>query len=313
MVVGLVMSVEADVIQWTAPASCPDDAAVEERIAAFVDVPSEASPMTAIVVEKDGGFEVELVSTIDGEVQQRTLQAATCDALADAVAAVVAVTIDPTTTSTTTVTTEAQSTEETMAEPPPEPETTEVRGSTAPPPDADPPTKKPLQIGLRVNGGWGGAIVPGGSGIFGMGTSIGRTQWSVELEGRLWLPRRFDVPRETYGALVTMGTVTLAVCARPLSRTRVEIPLCGGLEGGGMRAAPRGLDAPSTRTFPWVAPLLRLGLRVRLRDMVGLVLLGEAAVPVVRAAIRVDGAEPLRRTQAVSVRVLAGLDFRWIR
>jgi hypothetical protein len=311
MVVGIMMAAQPDVIQWTAPASCPNDATVEQRILAFVDVETEASPMIATVVEIEGGFEVELVSTIDGETQRRTLQAATCETLADAVAAVVAVTIDPSTATTTTTTT-TTAVEPTATPEPPPTRPTVTRGVADAPPVAEPPARKPFEIGLRVGGGWGSAIAPSGSGIVGLAVSFGRKPWSLEAEGRLWIPRTFEASGEDYGARVTLGTAALAFCARPPTRV-VEVPLCGGVEAGAMRAAPRGLEEASVAVYPWAAPFLRVGLRLRLRDAVGLLLQVEGAVPTVLASIDITGDDSLRTTQRVSARVLAGLDFRWIR
>jgi hypothetical protein len=298
-----------DAVQWTAPASCPDDAAVEARIAAYVDVEANVSPTIATVVERADGFEVELVSTIDGETQRRTLAAPTCETLADAAAAVIAVTIDPLATEPAAQEIPPPEVAPDVAVQPPAINTT--RGMT-PEPAIEDESRRPLEIGLRTGGGYGSAIAPRGSGVLGVAVSIGRRPWTIEAEARLWTPRTFEAADESFGARVIMGTAMLVGCLRPPSQ-RVEVPLCLGVEAGRQNVAPRELDAPVTRGYPWVAPLVRAGLRFRLNDLMGLVLTGEAAVPVVRAAIQIEGFGELWQTQAVSGRALVAIDFRWIR
>ena len=67
--------------------------------------------------------------------------------------------------------------------------------------------------------------------------------------------------------------------------------------------------------YPWVAPRARIGLRVALGRGVGLWFAGEGAVPLVKPVIDVAGARggTLWRTQPASVRVMLGVDFRWVR
>lgn len=310
---GLASPPDADVIQWTAPAVCPDDAALEARIATYVDVAAASAPTQATVRQTTEHFEVELVSTIDGEVQQRTLTAPTCETLAEAVAVVVALTIDP----------EGKA-------PPPDDEvvppevaaaaivvrtpmtTMTTRGEREEPPVAPLPGRRPFEIGLRLGGGYGSAVAPVGSGIVGLALSLGRRPWSVEVEGRLWIPRNFDEPDGRYGASVTLGTGAVVGCLRPPTRA-VEIPLCFGIEAGSQRAKARGLEDETARNYPWVAPLLRAGLRLRFADTVGLLLLAEGAVPLVKAGIDVGGEPQLWATKAFSFRALAGFDIRWVR
>lgn len=311
---GLAPPAGVDVIQWNAQAPCPDDAAVEARIATYVDVAAASAPTQATVRQTADHFEVELVSTIDGEEQRRTLTAPTCETLAEAVAVVVALTIDPE---------GASPPVDDEVVPPavaaavvvvPATPVTTTRGERDEPPVAPLPARRPFEIGLRLGGGYGSAVAPVGSGIVGGALSLGRKPWSVELEGRLWIPRSFDEPDGRYGATVTLGTGAVIGCLRPPTRA-VEIPLCFGIEAGSQRAKPQGLglEDQATRNYPWVAPLLRAGLRLRFADTVGLLLLVEGAVPLVKAGINVGGDPQLWATQAFSFRALAGFDIRWVR
>lgn len=303
----------ADVVQWTAPASCPDDAAVEARIAALVEVSEAIAPTQAIVTEREGGFEVELVSTIEGETQRRTLTAPTCETVADAAAAVIAVTIDPVAADPPSEVVPPVEVAPATVVPKTAPTTTTAtRPADREPVPRTPNERRPLEIGLHLGGGYGSAIAPRGSGVLGAGLSVGRRPWSLEAEGRVWTPRTFEADSETFGARVFMATAMLVGCLRPPS-DRVEVPLCLGVEGGAERVSPTRLVDGRVAVYPWFAPLLRVGVRVRVNALLGVILRAEAAVPGLRAAINIEGFGQLWQTQAVSARVLAGLDFRWIR
>lgn len=313
-----------DAIEWTAPPTCPDDAALESRIATYVDAPADpavdpadgATPTKATVRAVAAGFEVELVSVIDGEPQRRTLAAPDCEVLADAVAVVVALAIDP-----------AAGATKPEPEPAPEPEPEPApsgavvlpvappsnlrRGVRDDPPVAALPDRKAWDVGFRLEGGYGSGVAPIGNAVFGLAFIVGRRRGSIEAIGRLWSPRRFDEPNGTYGARVVMGTGSLLGCLRARSGMRVEFPVCAGLEAGALSAAPRGLTDGQTRRYPWVGAVARLGMRVRLREPVGLVLALEGGAPFVRDALDVGGADRLWTTRGASGRVLAGIDVRW--
>lgn len=305
----------ADAVHWTAPASCPDDAAVEARIAAIVDAPDTTAPTIATVTEQDGTFAVELTSTIDGETQRRTLTAPTCETLAEAAAAVIAVTIDPIDEPAAepppSDTTPPVAVAPTVDRTPPPRERTTTRGVPPPPPERA-TRRAPIEIGFNLEGGYASGLVPRGGGLVGTGVSVGRRLLSLELAARVWTPRSFAADGESFGARVLMATAMATGCVRPPSR-RIEVPLCLGVEAGGERVTPRDLFEGRTAVYPWLAPLLRIGLRVPLTELVGVFVRGEAAVPIVRATINVDDFGVLWQTQAISARATAGLEFRWIR
>jgi hypothetical protein len=307
------------VIEWTAPADCPDDAALESRIAGYADALDGASTTRATVRAVAAGFEVELVSIIDGEPQRRTLAAPSCEVLADAVAVVVALAIDPASEPEPNASEVEPAASE--AEPEPsgavvlpgaEPPPNGTRGVGAAPPVAAVPDRPAWDVGLRVEGGYGSGVAPIGSGVFGLAFIVGRHRGSIEAIGRLWAPRRFDEPNGTYGARVVMGTGAILGCLRARSGLRVEFPLCLGLEAGALSAAPRGLANAQTQRYPWGGAVARLGMRLRLRERVGFVLALEGGAPFVRNALDVGGADRLWTTRTASGRVFAGVDLRWL-
>jgi hypothetical protein len=296
-------------VQWDAPAACPDDAAVEGRIAALVGDAVVVTPATARVEQHGDRFEVELVTWIDGGSQRRVLAASSCDALADAVAVVIAVALDP------VVSAQAPAivavSEVAAIERTPPPLRTRAREEA--------PTqlvqRSPLQLGLVIAGGYGSGIAPHGNALTHLGLAIGRRAWAIELDARLWLPRTFGRNDPNGGARVLLGTFGALACGKGVFG-RVELPVCAGLEVGGLRARGLNLDQPATRSYQWLAPRARVGLRVALGRGVGLVLVGEGAVPLFKAQLQVrrSGQTETRwETQRASLRVMLGLDFRWTR
>ena len=295
-------------VQWEAPAGCPDDAAVESRIAALVGDPTIVTPATAKVQQRGDRYEVELVTWIDGGSQRRALAATSCDALADAVAVVIAVALDPIQAAETPRI--VQTTTEVAAI-----GTTTTRTSTPSLPERVRAPKSPLYFGLALAGGYGSGIAPGGHGIVHLGLALGRRAWSIELDARVWPRREFERGDPPVRTRVTLGTAGLLGCGKGVFG-RVELPVCAGLEVGGLRArGPDLLGGESPRNYPWIAPRARIGLRVLLGRGVGIWTAAEGAVPLARAVLHVGGAtdQVVWRTQPASLRVMLGLDFRWVR
>lgn len=293
-------------VQWDAPAGCPDDTAVESRIAALVGDPTIVTPATAKVQQRGDRYEVELVTWIDGGSQRRALAATSCDALADAVAVVIAVALDPVQTAETPRI--VQTTEVAAIG------STTVRTSSPASPVRARAPKPPLYFGLAIGGGYGSGIAPSGSGIVHLGLALGRRAWAIELDARLWPRREFD--RSAVRTHVTLGTVGLLGCGKGVFG-RVEIPVCAGVEVGGLRAFGPDLLANNPRNYPWIAPRARLGLRVLLGRGVGIWTAAEGAVPLAKAELHVRGVanqdQLVWSTQPASLRVMLGLDFRWVR
>ncbi|HWB76800.1 MAG TPA: hypothetical protein VG755_17660 [Nannocystaceae bacterium] len=295
-------------VQWEAPPGCPDDAALESRIAALVGDPTIVTPATAKVKQVGDRYEVELVTWIDGGSQRRELAATSCEALADAVAVVIAVALDPV---------EA-------AETPRIVEATEVaavgitttRTPTPALPERVRAPKSPLYFGLALAGGYGSGIAPSGHGIVHVGLALGRRAWSIELDARVWPRREFVRGDPAVRTRVTLGTVGLLGCGKGVFG-RVELPVCAGVEVGGLRArGPELVGDAAPRNFPWIAPRARIGLRVLLGRGVGIWTAAEGAVPLAQSELHVGvGADDriVWSTQPASLRVMLGLDFRWVR
>lgn len=307
-----------DLIEWSAPPECPDDAELERRVADAVERSDGSSMATAVVQRVEDRYVVDLVTEIDGEAQHKHLEATDCDGLADAVAVVVALTLDPAPDAPAAEGGDAatqQSIDAAAVTPEPpavvDASSRRTRGVATPPPTDAAPERigDRFELGLRIMGGYGSGLAPRGGGVVSTALSIGRDVWSVELEGRLWTPRDIRSASGDFGATMLLGTVGVAGCLRPRTRV-VEVPLCLGLEGGAARARGHDLLGAATVFYPWAAPLLRVGLRARIAAGVGFVAAVEAAVPIRRPVVAVGGSSPLWSTPAVSARVLVGLQFR---
>lgn len=86
-------------LTWSAPASCPDTAAVSARIDRLLGGPPKATDRrleaVATVEAIPRGFRLEITLTADGATSGRILQGAICESVADAAALVIALAFDP--------------------------------------------------------------------------------------------------------------------------------------------------------------------------------------------------------------------------
>lgn len=163
---------------------------------------------------------------------------------------------------------------------------------------------------VRVAGGAGFAATPGPTGAIELAT------------GALWRRARLEVrgiylaPRTASEAMtelrVSLFSGAARGCARPGS-VRVEVPLCGGLEVGGVRGDASG---PGERdvTAPWVATVASAGVGWRAHPRVALSLAVEGALRVVGPRFELRGPGPARvvfEPGIVTARVLAGVELRF--
>lgn len=310
----MIAPVDADRIEWRAPDECPDDAAVEARIGAMLGTTEVVTePAVADVDGELGSYTVELATDIDGARQARTLRAPDCAVLAEAVAVVVAVALDPV----AVVETELASDAQRVPVDVPSPSEPRREFGLTPAPSTVARTSAPARrrkwsFGSRVAGGYGLGTAPGGTGLVGLALYAETGRARLEIEGRYWAPRR--IREGDAGARVQLGTVGVAGCLQ-LGGPIVTAPVCIGLEAGALRA--RGVGLPDSRVvnFPWLAPLARAALQVRVHARVRLWLALEGAVLALRPGLQQGFVEPrpLWEAPPVSARVMLGLDARWTR
>ncbi|MEM6994956.1 MAG: hypothetical protein AAF721_30870 [Myxococcota bacterium] len=282
-------------LEWSAPASCPDETAVAARIAALRLDPSGEGTLRvegSVTETGEGRWRLSLRTEFDGVHEVRDDEAATCRALVESTALVVAVALAP-------VAQRAALSGGEIPEPPAE---------IAPPSDeapapkrtraASPPvvaggadrvaartTRRP-RVGLRLDAGpeWG--AVGGLAGTVGAGVGAIWPRARVGLSGR-WIGVRVQPGPAQAEARVQLGVAALRGCGTP-RRGPWVLSLCGALEAGIVRLAPRGFDRAGPSYGPWLAPAAMASV-VRKIGRFGLGAEVQTAVPVVRTAALSEG------------------------
>lgn len=171
-----------------------------------------------------------------------------------------------------------------------------------------------VRVGVRVAGVFDVGGTPGPTGGLSLaGALIGR-RWRAELYG-LWLAARTARPEPTLelGARVGLLAAGLRGCGVP-AVGRVEFPLCGGLEAGGLRGAGSGsaLVRRAEDTLPWLAVSAGPGLWWSPAPRVGLGLAFDVVVPLLPTRFRVAGyAEDVYTGARVAGRGLLAVELRF--
>lgn len=258
----------AMVLQWEAPATCPDASAVLADAAALLRDPSPQRPLRARgeVSRRDGGFAVALsIATDDGEGSRR-MEAGDCDELARMVALVLALAIDPRAA-------EAEVEPEPAPEPgpPPQPEPDAVAPAAVEPavePSAakDPPRDRaptssaaprgrpPRALAIQLGAGPGFFALPAASAWLTFGVAYVQPWVRAELALQYWTPTTTQSPvNATVGGRFQLFAASLRGCFAP-SFGRVELPICAVADAGALFGRGTGLlQPPGTAAAPWVA------------------------------------------------------------
>lgn len=302
-------------VEWTAPEVCPDAREVERRIAGYVAVPAGFAPRRVDVVADAEGFAATLVE--DG-AEPRVLRAPSCDTLADAVAVVVALAVEAAVAENPVpiVEPEPPPTEPATQDEPAPTEIVDARETdasrttsigTARSSNATAPSRARIGVDARAALGYTSMVAPRGGAWLMAGASVGGRYWSIEADGRLFLPRNFEAATFDYGARVTGGAAHVAGCGRP-GVGRVSFPICAGVEAGQLRVDPRGVPGGRRTTYPWLATMLAAALHVRVLPRLAIVVGGELVVPMLRARLAIVDAPPLFETPVVGGRASVGLE-----
>ncbi|MEM6296115.1 MAG: hypothetical protein AAGA54_32885 [Myxococcota bacterium] len=307
-------------VRWTAPPSCPDQAAVRARLddaggVGELEVDAVATPT------EDGRWSLTLGIAFDGVRNVRTLDADDCEALAEAAVLLIGLQLDavspgsePEPAPEPEPIPEPESEPKVDAEPEPEPEPTvepEPEPTVGPRLSETPATEPRVRVPLAVQGWLVGV---------GVGVSVG----TVSLPGvpvelavgwawprlRLGLRGRYHAaPRVEFGvgrdARVHAGMAGPEGCLR-LGAGRVEVPVCGQVSVGGTRSSTRG--AARDRGGPWVETGADVGVawafapRISLSGRLGV------AVPLVGSRYVVDDVVVFEPSP-VAGRAMLGLEF----
>jgi hypothetical protein len=268
----------AYVLEWVAPATCPDADQVEARIDALIQhaapLPSGLLQVRMSAEERDGDWRLEVVLLGREFVGERVLVGADCTEVAQAAALVVGIALDP---------------EGAWANPSlvPEPEVHEVPEPRPEPPAplqdlAEPASSSPLDTQaepttprdgnavrlrwrIRAAGGLGLGAVPRPAGVARVAFGPMGRFWAVELGATAWPFTRISAPsRDDVGADLNLWSVDVRGCG-VVPGARLEFAGCLGVLMGAMHGLGVGeLEVRYRRAAPWVAVAPGASLRVML-------------------------------------------------
>jgi hypothetical protein len=261
-------------IRWSTTPACVDAARVPARVGELL---GGASPPMAVLVlgaeplergqagEDGWRITLELVPT-EGIGLQRVLEGRDCATLTEAVALVVAVHLDAVATAAAVVAVppvearpqQADSTMPSEPTPPPVPRPVPPTVERSSPSRATateaPPSlrARPRALASLAAAGELG-VLPRGAIAFELAGGVGWSHARVELGALASLgPDATSERLPAVGGRFRLSTGSLRGCGVP-ARERVELPLCGGLELGDLRATGTGLQRPATVDALWLA------------------------------------------------------------
>jgi hypothetical protein len=172
--------------------------------------------------------------------------------------------------------------------------------------------RRPLGGALRVQGGPEYGALPGVSAAVMLAGGLLWRRARLELRGTFLTPRTKELqPEGELRAFAGLGAVL--GCGR-LGPKRVEIPLCGGLEVGGVRGIAQGVPGARSTTGLWLAVVASVGVAVPVhpRVRVGAALEGVAGILVPRFELRDPGLPvPLFASSLISGRLLFAVELRF--
>lgn len=308
-------------LSWSAPADCPTaDEVISLTTGHLGRTPTSAEiTVRASISSTDTNrFQLDLHTDQAGVQTDRELVADACQALADACALIVALSVDPVAVAT------HRPPPSLVPAPLPAPRlpSTSVEPSVSRPSSSEPTTTRlaetarprprtSLDLHASVGGGAELGALPGVSGGPALSLALAWPRVRAELTG-FWLAPR-TASRSAGSVRVQMGAATVRACGRVVAG-RVELPVCGGWEVGGMRG--RGLEAPEARTNSglWLAAHASVGVAVWFRATAAIVTRLDLAVPVLLPAFEVrDPGDPITlfAPYDVSGRLWLAIEGKW--
>jgi hypothetical protein len=289
-------------LSWTAPAGCPDAAAVRAEVTRLLggEGPPSAQVVivTAVVVEeRPGAWQVTLERPGAGGV--RVVRGSTCAAIGDAAAVILALMIDP-----TAVIEPRRAPASAPASRPASPPATAPR----PPP---PPRRRPLAWRATVFGGVDFTSLPGVSPGVGASGALRLGRQRVEVSFEYWTGARGHVAdRTTAGGDLDLWLFTVSTC-RALLAGRFELGPCLGLDLGRMHGQGFGVQRPGEGAALWVAARGGLLAAFELTRHWALFARAEAVIPLERPRFVLTNVGPVHRAAAAGERTLLGLEVRF--
>jgi hypothetical protein len=146
--------------------------------------------------------------------------------------------------------------------------------------------------------------LPGVTAYAGIGGGLVWPRARLEIDAGWLAPREDEGPGGTR-LLAQMVVAAVHGCVRARVGV-VELPVCGGVEGGFVNAAPRGLDAGEVVRGPWLGPSVRVGVAYA-RRRVGVFGAVSAVGRAWGTRLLIDD-DVVFRQEIASLRLLVGLE-----
>jgi hypothetical protein len=296
-------------LAWQAPAECPPGSEIEREIARLVGASPRVKGTLRAIVDVTGSDEqawrARVRTDYGGEVGERTLEGATCRAVAKAAALVISLMVDSS----------AGKVEPAPARPPaPAPQPTPpARKEPEPPPPPPPVAIEPArgtpvrgfvafgprsELGLFENPGFGfelalGARVPAGS---------------LELAAAAYLPENITAARTAAGGRFSLRSLAGRACPRVMSGD-VELFACAGASFDRLSAQGFGVTNPGSAATNLITLSLGPGLDFVVTRSVRLTFGIEAAYTPGRAHFVLENVGPVHT--AASLGGSARLQLVW--
>ncbi len=298
-------------LRWEAPNECPDAASVSTSTERLLGQPLHGPRGNSVraqgKVSKNGSgnWELQLRISVGDRVEEETLIAKKCRALADAMALKVALASDP-----LAVVESVQG--DTLA-----PAAPALPAKAPPPPSSDRRTMGAIRDAsksrrssgsLRLTGGAGVGQLPGVSGGSALYGSLQLSSFRAELGAQFY--RGGDVryaQLPNVGAHLDLYSGTVRACLTP-NAGRWTFPICGGFELGVMRGEGFGVTTTQTASSLWGAVIVGPAMRLSLTRTFAFWLEADAVLPLIRPGFHVANLDTLYVAPRSGSRACAGFE-----
>jgi hypothetical protein len=297
-------------VRWegAAECSCPSPTEVllwiERALGRPVpdDVGLDAITIVVTNVSSDG-VQAKLILSWAEEAERRALHGESCTAVARASALIVAVALDP-----------LGAAAEMLASDVPDERSVPVDSHASSPnavasesPAAEPRDMHAWSHRLRASGGVAYGALPSVGGVISLHYAAVHRRARLELGSLYGTPTAATYPDyPSAGGVFQLVAGSIRGCLA-LHAGRVELPLCGGADVGGLHARGRA-EQIETRWRPWLALTADASTIIPLAKRVGVVAGMGLAVPLLRHRFHIDGLPPFFHVGPVGLRAIMGLE-----
>jgi len=297
-------------LSWRAPAGCPSgarvrDAALKNTGRAGVE-PLEAD----VQVEHAERWKVTIRSTRNGiAADERTVEGASCEAVADAAAVILGVAMIPP--EKNAAESSARQSAEARDEPSANPSTADARSRAAAEMAAATPSRRAHGFAANVGGATDGTTLPSAAlgGRVGLAWTPGRTR--LELTGSL-----FSAQSKTTASTQAGGRFTLFVAAArgcwALLQGAFELSPCAGIDLQSVSAKGFGASQNYDASGAWVSAAGGALVRVPLTSWLAVRADADALVPLSRPTFVVEGDGAVHRPSSIGARAGIGAELLFL-